>query len=444
MDRECETIKIAAAGDILITKRIPEHNEGLEPIHAYLARADLRLANLETTVTDGSCYASAYSGGTWLTADPACLEDVKKYGFDLLGLANNHTMDYSYGGLEMTEQYVDAYGFAHAGSGKNLYEASRPAMLETDHGRIGVIDLCSTFEDAARAGAQTAREMGRPGLNPLRFRTVYRVTKEHAEALQEIGRVTNMNGLREKHRAQGFLSPLPDGVLEFGTQQFQIVETAEEEGRFTYADPRDVKRTIQSIQEARYTCEAVLVMVHAHEIRAQEEYEPDYFLEEFAHACIDAGANAVIGSGTHQIKAIEFYKGCPIFYCLGNFIFENEFVRDLPADYMEKYGLNENASGAEGIAFRSGQAKHSLYSVKEVYQTILPYFELTGGKCTHVELLPVSLGRDRVRYEKNLPYPADPQEAQEILDYLNRACEPYGNRWKYEAGRFVPETQPGD
>lgn len=57
------------------------------------------------------------------------------------------------------------------------------------------------------------------------------------------------------------------------------------------------------------------------------------------------------------MKGIEFYKDCPIFYCLGNFIFENEFVRDLPADYMEKYGLPESASGAEGIAKRSAKAK---------------------------------------------------------------------------------------
>ena len=48
----------------------------------------------------------------------------------------------------------------------------------------------------------------------------------------------------------------------------------------------------------------------------------------------------MIGGGTHQLKGIELYHDCPIFYCLGNFIFENQYVRLLPADYMEKYGLN--------------------------------------------------------------------------------------------------------
>ncbi len=430
-------ISIAAGGDILITKRIPDNNPGVEPIREYLARADLRVANLETTITDGTCYPSAYSGGTWLTSDPSCLKDVQRYGFDLLALSNNHTMDYSYPGLEMTEQYVENYGFSHAGSGKNLYEAARPAMIETGHGRIGVIDLCSTFVDAARAGAQTSRMQGRPGLNPLRFHTVYRVTKEHAEWLNTIGKVTKLNALREKHRAQGFITPLKEGVTELGTLQFEIVESEQEEGRYTYPDQRDLDRTIAGIKEAEQTCEAVIVMIHSHEIKADEEYEADYFLETFARACIDAGAAAVIGSGTHQIKGIEFYRDRPIFYCLGNFIFENEYVRDLPADYMEKYGLDPNTSGADGIAFRSAQARQSLYSVKEVYQTILPYFELTDGKCTHVELLPVSLGRERKRFEKNLPYPAEEKEAQDILEYLNRACRPYGNSWILKDGKFV-------
>lgn len=433
-------IKISAAGDILITRRIPAGNPGVGPVRDFISQGDVRIANLETTVTDGSCYASAFSGGTWLTTSGECLEDVKKYGFNMLALSNNHSMDYSYDGLAMTERYVDEAGFYHAGTGKNLYEASRAVMIETDGGRVGIIDICSTFEDAARAGSQTAYQKGRPGLNALRFQTVYKVTKEHARALLEIGDATRINSLREKHRAQGFIKPLPEGRFEFGTSLFEIVESPQEEGRFSTVNKNDMERTIRGIQEALYSCEAVIVMVHSHEIKDSEEYEPDFFLEEFAHKCIDAGACAVIGSGTHQIKGIEFYKDCPIFYCLGNFIFENEYVRVLPADYMEKYGLPEDATGAEGIEKRTKQAKKSLYTVKEVYQTILPYFEMEDGKCVHVELMPVTLGLGRERYEKNLPYPASEEEACEILDYLNHACKPYQVSWRYQNGRFIRDA----
>lgn len=355
----------------------------------------------------------------------------------MLGLANNHSMDYSYEGLNMTIDNVNKAGFFYAGSGKNLYEAARPAMIETKNGRVGVIDICSTFENAARAGSQTPRIPGRPGLNALRTHNLYKITKEHAAYLEEINKNTGLNSLREKHRAQGFIPSLAENRMEFGTMEFTIVDSNEQEGRWSYSDKRDVERTLNGIKEALYTCEAVVIMIHSHEIKADQEYEADYFMEEFAHACIDAGACAVVGSGTHQMKGIEFYKDCPIFYCLGNFIFENEFVRDLPADYMEKYGLPESASGAEGIAKRSAKAKKTLYTIPEVYQTVIPYFEIIDGKCVKTELLPVSLGFYKERYKKNLPYVADEIEALAILEYLNRACRPYGVEWCYSGGIMI-------
>ena len=84
-------IRFTAAGDILITRRLPA--AGDSALREAIAASDVRLANLETTITDGTRYASAYSGGTWLTADPGCLADVARLGFNVLGFANNHTMD---------------------------------------------------------------------------------------------------------------------------------------------------------------------------------------------------------------------------------------------------------------------------------------------------------------------------------------------------------------
>ena len=68
-----EPIRFTAAGDILITKKIPRENDGIAEISRYIKRGDIRMANLETTVTDGTCFASAFSGGTWLTVDKSCL-----------------------------------------------------------------------------------------------------------------------------------------------------------------------------------------------------------------------------------------------------------------------------------------------------------------------------------------------------------------------------------
>jgi poly-gamma-glutamate capsule biosynthesis protein CapA/YwtB (metallophosphatase superfamily) len=47
--------------------------------------------------------------------------------------------------------------------------------------------------------------------------------------------------------------------------------------------------------------------------------------EELAHAFIDAGADAIIGSHPHVVEDVALYKGKPIFYSLGNFVFDQYF-----------------------------------------------------------------------------------------------------------------------
>lgn len=44
-----------------------------------------------------------------------------------------------------------------------------------------------------------------------------------------------------------------------------------------------------------------------------------------AHQFIDAGADAVIGAHPHVVQQFENYKGKPIFYSLGNFVFDQDF-----------------------------------------------------------------------------------------------------------------------
>jgi hypothetical protein len=48
--------------------------------------------------------------------------------------------------------------------------------------------------------------------------------------------------------------------------------------------------------------------------------EPRGDLRRWARAVIDAGADAVVGHGPHVLRGIEFYRGRPIVYSLGNFL----------------------------------------------------------------------------------------------------------------------------
>ena len=66
---------------------------------------------------------------------------------------------------------------------------------------------------------------------------------------------------------------------------------------------------------------ANLVLVYPH---WGTEYDPTPFAgqQALAHAVIDAGADMVIGNHAHWVGAMELYKGKPIWYALGNFVFD--------------------------------------------------------------------------------------------------------------------------
>ena len=56
---------------------------------------------------------------------------------------------------------------------------------------------------------------------------------------------------------------------------------------------------------------------------------------------------------------------------------------------------------------------------------------------TSKEIIRNLLNDYKERYKKNLPYVADEIEALAILEYLNRACRPYGVEWCYSGGIMI-------
>jgi len=62
-----------------------------------------------------------------------------------------------------------------------------------------------------------------------------------------------------------------------------------------------------------------------------EEYQKKHGAEQekLAYALIDNGADAIIGHHPHVVQDIEIYKDKPIFYSLGNFIFDQYFSNEV-------------------------------------------------------------------------------------------------------------------
>src|SRR5699024_7495484 len=119
-------ITFCATGDSFMTRNIPPGDSATEELSTLIQSADVRFSNLEITASDAKSIPGAVSGGTWAKAAPDVLKDLKNYGFNMLAWANNHTLDYSFGGLEATERFLDQEGYVHAGAGMNLASASEP------------------------------------------------------------------------------------------------------------------------------------------------------------------------------------------------------------------------------------------------------------------------------------------------------------------------------
>ncbi|MFS0837571.1 CapA family protein [Paenibacillus sp. 1P03SA] len=63
----------------------------------------------------------------------------------------------------------------------------------------------------------------------------------------------------------------------------------------------------------------------------EKNHKPEEWQRTFAKEMIDAGADGIIGSHVHVLQGFEFYKGKPIAYSIGNFLFP-DYVKDAKAD----------------------------------------------------------------------------------------------------------------
>jgi poly-gamma-glutamate capsule biosynthesis protein CapA/YwtB (metallophosphatase superfamily) len=94
----------------------------------------------------------------------------------------------------------------------------------------------------------------------------------------------------------------------------------------------DTRRILQSIGEARRKADLVIVYEHNHIFakpfqtimleELPERLVPPEWLKKWTHAEIDAGADIVVMHGAPLLHGVEIYRGHPIFFDLGNFIFQ--------------------------------------------------------------------------------------------------------------------------
>ncbi len=418
-------MKFTAVGDAIIQQRIPENYDGYAELAPFIGQADASFFNLETTLNrEGEACGSRFSGGTYLRTDPEVLDDLKRFGFNMTSFNNNHALDFFYTGLDATLNAVNKSGLVHSGVGRNLGEASAPAYLDTKNGRVALISVNSSFDPSMMAGEQTARVPGRPGINGLRIKRHIELPMEQLDLIRQIAQQTNINAAKDISRKEGYYPSLSSEECELGDLKFVL---GNEMRCVMEVHEDDLKRVERAIYEAKLQSDYIIVSVHSHQLSGAEKENPSQFLKDFAHYCIDNGANAVIGHGPHLLRPIEIYKDSPIFYSLGDFVLQLYSIDFAPAEFFEKHGLTPDATVHELLKKRSKDFTVGLMTDPRMFRTVIPCWETDGKRLIRMTLLPVEMKMDGNKSENGLPRLS---RNPEIAEYLAKMCEPYGTALK--------------
>ena len=111
----------------------------------------LKIINLETSITTNEI---PWPGkGINYRMHPENIEVLTIAGIDHCSLANNHTLDWSRGGLTETMQTLKAANIAFSGIGKNKYEAAKASILNTGKGRVLIFSYGSPNSGIPRSWA---------------------------------------------------------------------------------------------------------------------------------------------------------------------------------------------------------------------------------------------------------------------------------------------------
>lgn len=369
--------------------------------------ADVAIANLETVIHEFKGYAQHDSGGTHMASPPAIAAELKWAGFDMLAHANNHTFDYGSSAILETLLHVEQAGLVLAGSGPDLQRAGAPAYLQTKSGAVSLVAMASTFISYGAASRSRPDLHGRPGLNPLRITPRERaivVPCRTAERIRTFGRLIGRSPIKLKGRS--FKVGLRFHVgRSFGVERSRQLEQI------------DRDRNLEAIAEARTHADIVVASIHAH-VQGR-------WLRELAYDAIGHGADIVHVHGPHRVQAVELYEGKPIFYSMGDFVYETEAVARLPVEAYERAGLGDESSPRDLVDFWERRGT-GLRNDPRVFEGFVASISVDGKRITRIRLLPVDLQFKGPIESRGRPQFASPKMGKRIIGTVAALSRPYG------------------
>lgn len=118
------------------------------------------------------------------------------------------------------------------------------------------------------------------------------------------------------------------------------------------------------IQQAKKNADKIIVITHG----GNEMYNlPSPRLKKLLRFFVDAGADAVINHHTHCVSGYEIYKDRPIFYSVGNFVFER----------LENTNLNWNLGMGVKLIVSKNDVKFDIIYFKQCIDSSMLLQELS-------------------------------------------------------------------
>lgn len=170
-------------------------------------------------------------------------------------------------------------------------------------------------------------------------------------------------------------------------------------------NPVDAARILGAIRRAAAQSALVIVYEHNHDWADPMTVTPPW-MESWARACLDAGAGVFVEHGEPLLHGIEIYRGRPIFYGLGNFVFQTR--------------------------------TQDKWKGPEIWESVIAALEFSGGRVTSLRLTPIALnpqGEPGPRWleTRGWPLPAEGEQARSILARVQALSARYGTRWETAA-----------
>jgi poly-gamma-glutamate synthesis protein (capsule biosynthesis protein) len=160
-----QSSRITLAGQALMTHPLcAEPYDGFDAVVAELRRGNVVFTDLEVAIQTPESGAPTRNTSFLHTATPEVLSCLRVMGFNTLALSNNHAWDLGTDGVLATRNAVREMGFAAAGTGRNLAEATAAGLMKTANGSVALVAMATEKIPDGAAATPT-----RAGVNELRL-----------------------------------------------------------------------------------------------------------------------------------------------------------------------------------------------------------------------------------------------------------------------------------